>query len=528
MPAHPTGPAGPEGPPPGNDDVVRELERILADGDFDASPRSRAFLRFIVDETLAGRQDGLTQDAIATRVFQRREDFDPTLDPIVRIQAGRLRRSLERYYLLAGAHDPVRIELPRGTYVPVLRWAALIEAPTNAKEAARLTPTEDDWPAVLASVFEPIPPDPELRDAATRFLNQVAVELGRYRDVRVVLRREPLPTGASPCGNTRFSLSGQLSRDGEAFCVIARLVDCHSGAQVWAEEYRGTPVPALEQKARVVAAAVASEQGAVAKRLWAEHRAQPRAPVTPYGAILASYQFFFNRDPADLAPAIESLKQVVAAEPECGLAWTQLSRLYSANYAFEVSPVETPIDHAVAYAQNGVRLDPSGQRARCAHAAALLLKGELAAARLEVQAALDLNPDSLVYLEWIGWLMTLLGEWERGPALVRRALDHNPHVIPLAHHALWLDHFRRGEMEEAYQAALQHRDPSHYLRAMTRASCLGHLGRKEEARAEVAELLAIKPDFARRGRTLIGRIIKFPDLLDRIVEGLEKAGLSLD
>ncbi len=133
MTAHPpTGPAGPEGPPPGDDDVVRELERVLVDGDFDASPRSRAFLRFIVDETLAGRQDGLTQDAIATRVFQRREDFDPTLDPIVRIQAGRLRRSLERYYLLAGAHDPVRIELPRGTYVPVLRWAALIEAPTNA------------------------------------------------------------------------------------------------------------------------------------------------------------------------------------------------------------------------------------------------------------------------------------------------------------------------------------------------------------------------------------------------------------
>lgn len=73
-----TGPAGPEGPPPGVDDVDQELARILANGDFDASPRSRAFLRFIVDETLAGRQDGLTQNAIATRVFQRREDFDPT------------------------------------------------------------------------------------------------------------------------------------------------------------------------------------------------------------------------------------------------------------------------------------------------------------------------------------------------------------------------------------------------------------------------------------------------------------------
>ena len=129
---------GSAGSPPEADEVLEELERILASGDFDASPRSRAFLRFIVEETLAGRQEGLTQDAIATRVFDRREDFDPTVDPIVRIQAGRLRRSLERYYLLAGAGDPVRIELPRGAYVPVLRWATPAEEPASATDAGRL------------------------------------------------------------------------------------------------------------------------------------------------------------------------------------------------------------------------------------------------------------------------------------------------------------------------------------------------------------------------------------------------------
>jgi hypothetical protein len=60
-----------------------------------------------------------------------------------------------------------------------------------------------------------------------------------------------------------------------------------------------------------------------------------------------------------------------------------------------------------------------------------------------------------------------------------------------------------------------------------RACCLGHLGRLPEARREVADLLKVTPDFARRGRTLIGRLIKFPDLFDRIVDGLGKAGLEL-
>jgi tetratricopeptide (TPR) repeat protein len=299
---------------------------------------------------------------------------------------------------------------------------------------------------------------------------------------------------------------------------------------VWAEEYHAGPAAAgaFQETARVVAAGVASEQGVVAKRLWAERRARPRAELTPYGGILASYQFFFNRDPADLEPAIEALRRVVAAEPECALAWVQLSRLHTANLAFEVAPVETPVERAVAYAQNGVRLDPSSQRGRTALAGALLIGGELAAARAEAQSALDLNPDSLVYLEWIGWLMTLTGEWEGGPELVRRALDRNPHVIPVAHHALWLAHLHRGEVVEAYEAALRHRDPTFYTRAMMRAASLGLLERREEARVEVAELLAKKPGFPARGRTLIGRLIKFPGLVERIADGLAKAGLVLD
>jgi adenylate cyclase len=514
--------------PPTTEDIFGQLEKILGSGDFDASPRSRGFLRFIVEETLGGREGGLTQGTIATHVFRRRDDFDPTVDPIVRIQAGRLRRSLERYYLLEGGDDQVRIELPRGSYVPVLRWADPGEE--RPKGAGRPPAFTDDWPTVVATIAGQARPDAGLDDAGAYFLEHLAVELGRYRDVRVLVRREPPPPGTSLAGEAMFALSCRLDKGGRR--MIARLIDSRagSGTQAWAEEYecgRGTPQVFQEETARVIAASVASEQGVVAKRLWTERRAKPGAVLTPYGAILDSYQFLFNRDPADLAPAIEALKRVVAVEPECSLAWIQLSRLYLVNHCFELAPVETPIDQGVAYAQNGVRLDPSSQRARAALAGTLLSKGELEASRTEAQAALDLNPESLVYLEWVGWVFTMAGEWERGPAIVRRALDRNPHVIPIAHHALWLAHLQRGEVEAAYQAALQYRDPTFFLRAMMRASCLGLLGRKDDAKTELAALLAYKPDFRTRGRALIGRLIKFPDVLDTVVGGLRKAGLAI-
>lgn len=509
--------------------VAEQIERILASGDFDASPRSRAFLRFIIEETLAERREGLTQTAIATRVFGRRSDFDPTVDPIVRIQAGRLRRSLERYYLLSGAGDAVRIELPRGTYVPVLAWARSRVADSRQSGASRPSAASDDWPRVVLDRFENGSGDPEVDAAVVRCTHQLALELDRYRDVRVVLLSERGGADSSTCEHGRFALSGQFSRDEKGVRLTARLLDCQTANQVWTEEYRGGPSVSsdfCEQTARVIAARVASEQGVIAQRLWVEQRNHPPASLTPYGAILRSYQFFFNRNPADLAPAVEALQQAVAAEPECGLAWVQLSRLYSANYAFEVAPIDTPIDQGVAQAEQGVRLEPTSQRAGGALAFALFLKGEMAASRKEAKRAVDLNPETLVYREALGWLMTLLGD-DQGPAMARRAVAQNPYVLPLAFFALWADHLRRGEVEAAYQAALDYRDPAYFWRPLMRACCLGHLGRATEAKAEVAELLRLKTDFVSRGRTLIGRLVRFPDLFERVVDGLGKSGLGL-
>ena len=96
------------------------LSEVLASNQFDGASRSRDFLSFIVEESLTGRAELLNQSVIATRVFGRKSDFDAILDPVVRVQAGRLRRSLERYYLLTGNHSVVRIELPKGSKIEVV------------------------------------------------------------------------------------------------------------------------------------------------------------------------------------------------------------------------------------------------------------------------------------------------------------------------------------------------------------------------------------------------------------------------
>ena len=120
--------------PPSPDEVRAQLARILGSPEFAVPQRGRDFLRHVVEETLAGHADRLKGYTIATSVFERDASFDAQADPVVRIEAGRLRRALERYYLVAGQADPVLIEVPKGGYVPTFARRTLAAPGSPAVE----------------------------------------------------------------------------------------------------------------------------------------------------------------------------------------------------------------------------------------------------------------------------------------------------------------------------------------------------------------------------------------------------------
>src|SRR5690349_9726485 len=141
-------------PSPSIESVVRaHFERVLSSPHFDASTRSREIFRFIMDEALAGRGHSLCQQAIAKAVFHRDNNFNAVLDPIVRVQVGRLRRSLERLYLLNGDSEPIRIEIPKGAYAPVFVDVSATNARIETLSAAQLrnvarAEAASEWPTI--------------------------------------------------------------------------------------------------------------------------------------------------------------------------------------------------------------------------------------------------------------------------------------------------------------------------------------------------------------------------------------------
>lgn len=111
---------GQDFPPP--DQVRATLARLFNSEYFANAPRLRAFLQFIVDETLAGKARSLKAYTIAVGALGRRPEFDPVTDASVRVEAGRLRTALQRYYDNDGAHDALIVSMPLGGYVPEFRW----------------------------------------------------------------------------------------------------------------------------------------------------------------------------------------------------------------------------------------------------------------------------------------------------------------------------------------------------------------------------------------------------------------------
>jgi hypothetical protein len=109
------------------------LERVVASAAFANSPRMSRFLRFVVEETAAGRASELKEYVVGVRVFDKAESFDPSIDPTVRVEASKLRAKLTRYYETEGRSDRILIDIPKGHYSASVRIRSEDESSVQAR-----------------------------------------------------------------------------------------------------------------------------------------------------------------------------------------------------------------------------------------------------------------------------------------------------------------------------------------------------------------------------------------------------------
>lgn len=153
--------------------VNHHLDQALSSPLFRKAERQSRFLRFVVDVALQSPEATIKEFDIAIAVYDRRPDYDPRTDPIVRVEAARLRARLREYYAVTPP-DHVRIDLPKGGYVPLFIWVEV----TPEQLASDLS--------ILVPPFRSLSPDPRDQNFCDGLTEEVVHKLAQNRRLRVI------------------------------------------------------------------------------------------------------------------------------------------------------------------------------------------------------------------------------------------------------------------------------------------------------------------------------------------------------
>ncbi len=506
--------------PPG--EVVAETNRILASGRFPASERRRTFLRFIVDETLAGRAGRLKGFAIALAVFGRDDTFDSQLDPVVRLEARRLRRDLDSYYANAGRNDPVRISIPKGTYVPTF----LRQGP--AKEGAsddRAVPPQPlgrpapRGPSVLVMPFDGLDGTESSRYIGLGISQDLIGNLFRFPSLQV--QAMPPTTTGPASGNPAeaggglgadYVVFGSVRLDSAGLRIVAHLQKIPSGRIAWTRTYSRPADPKIlvqtqAEVASEIATALGQPYGAVLGGVGGNSFVPAVSSMKSYICVMRAYGFRWNFPLDEFASVVRGLEEAVRNDPDYADAWAMLGWLHIDSGRLGLSgDAGRPSDYqrGLDETSHAVALEPNNPLALKALAAAHHYMGRYDESERLTRLALEINPYDPEALAQLGWRLAVRGRFEEGIPLLTAAIDRTLNPPSWYFHLVAIDLYRRNDyrrmLQVAERSALGDVGFSFLLLAIAHA-CLGNRAETRKALDALArhQPLADDPaDYIRR------------------------------
>lgn len=569
---------------PGSEQVREALRRMLDSSDFVASDRNRRFLNYVVEETLAGRADRLKGYTVAVQVFGRDPAFDAQTHPLVRIEAARLRQSLERYYLKAGQTEPIRISIPKGRYVPafeqvapaVAASAAIIEAkphssppkPFNhsagrpfgwiaAGTAAvaiailaiiwivQLVQSQDAppsgahggtiGPTLLIRPFTNIEGGPPEDRFSQGLVEELTVELARFKMMRIILDAPPAAR-RNGSGGYDYVLKGSVRNTGTMLRVIVQLEEVRGGTLLWTRSFdlpadRGDFIEVQSDIAARIATVLGDPYDVFFTNEANRLRSMPSGSAGPYACVMSFYAYWPNPTAIQHKALRSCHEHAVVAEPFNAESWINLAWLRLDEYRFGFNPVESadpPLDRAVDAAENAITLQPDNARAQLAMAIVQWFRHDRRKFDEHAELALSLNANDPVVEAELGLRLALRGEWLRARPLLDKVVSRDPIRWQAYRVAYALNAVQTGDYRSALDELRQAKTTDHPVLKILRAAVYGHLGRLEDAREQWRSAAQQVPGMADAPRSWIDSRGIPPDLTDRLMDGLDKAGILRD
>lgn len=451
---------------------------------FAQSQRRRRFLEYVVDETLAGRGDRLKGYNIAVEVFDRSEGFDPNVDPIVRVEAARVRDKLREYYDAEGQDDPVRIDLPKGSYTPQIEFRVehasepAAAQPSASRMAAQSLDRETDAPVLFArwmaatalalllllggiwawrspshlisppiqksSVavlpFTNIGGDPKWDRFASGLTEDIITDLAHSKDLFVIARNSTeIYKGADVTKvgrdlGVRYVLEGSIQPVEDQIRVTAQLIDAGTGGHVWSSRYDRPATDLFSVQSEVtqrIATTLIVAEGAVAEAERQLLRRKSPATLTAFDTYLLAMEAKHKVTKDSLTEAENLFRKAIDLDPHLARAYYGLATVQMYLIDLGLAPsVDEALSKMMTAAQKSVELDPEDGNSHLALGGAYAYQGKAEQALAEFDRAEALSPSDADLLLVIAWSLPAFGKTDRALSLAERALKLN-RTIPI-------------------------------------------------------------------------------------------------
>lgn len=477
------------------DQEVREaLVCVLSSPHFARARTLSRFLRFVVEQTLAGKADELKEYTIGFRVFERGENFDPRIDPIVRVQAGKLRDRLDRYYREEGAGAGFRIALRPGSYVPVFEPRVQESGSTVAVfRSGRVR--EPETPTLAVLPFLNLTGDPEFEYFTDGISEELIGLVGLIPRLRVIARTSSFSfkgVSATLAGigrklSANLILEGSVRRSADAIRVTARLNEAATEHQIWTRHYDGRLEDVFGVQDEIAAKIAETVRGTPHVR-----QASQPAVLESHLLLLRGWHIWNKCDYLSMGKALQHFERAAAADPDNAKAHAAVALGLTLLCVYDlISSREAAVRASEAVRRalecGGESADSWGAKG-CVESTLLWNWSESEKA---YERALAINPNHTVSRHGyaIGGLMAL-GRFEEVFREMRLVLELDP-LSAMANCDLATAHTYAGMYEEAlelYRSALEV-DPQNLRIRVEFGWCMLQAGRVEEGLKAIEDAL---------------------------------------
>lgn len=441
--------------------VRAQLQKILSSETFVRAERLSRFLRFAVEQALEGQGDKLKEYVVGVEVFQRQQDFDPRIDAVVRVEARRLRAHLMKYYETEGREDPVRIDFPKGAYVPVFearRWRPAGRRYTQVMglllallllvaggwlavtswraRSARQGPAHTGPPlsSVLILPFADLSPQHDQEYFCDGITDELISALTKVEGLRVLSQASAFQfkDKADDLGRIREQLQvgavlrGSVRREDSRLRVTAQLIRTSDGAYLWSETF--------ERATKDLFAIQDEISRTVVQSLQVQLAGERRRLVRPYtenqeahNLYLRGRHYWNQRTEDGLNKSIVSFERAVALDPKFALAYAALADSRALLASYGLSPPRQIMPKAKAAAIQALELDEGLGEAHASLAfVRFLYEWDWQGAERAYKRASELNPGYAIMHHWYAGYLRAMGRLDEALAESRQAQALDP------------------------------------------------------------------------------------------------------